>query len=152
MLFIRHLFIIVALVPMFGCTAVKVQPLETVEKIKHVCIEDGKEMCFDGQMIGVIRDGFGRHDITTQVYSDNLPSQCEYNLTYMCNQTWDMAMYMYHAELRLYHMQTQIGYAEYHLNGKGGFSLMKWQNTKTKMDPIIDEMLKNYPIVNPNPK
>ena len=104
-------------------------------------------MCFDGDMMGVIRDGFGRHGITTQVYSGNLPSGCEYNLSYMCNQTWDMAMYMHHAELRLYQMHYQIGYAEYHLNGGGGLSLMKWQNAKTKMDPAIDELLQNYPIV-----
>jgi hypothetical protein len=134
----------------FGCTAIKVQPLETLTEIKYVCIEDGREMCFDGQMMDVIRDGFRRHGIATQVYSDNLPSECEYHISYMCNQTWDMAMYMHHAELRLYQKQFQIGYAEYHLNGSGGFSLMKWQSAKTKMDPVIDELLKNYPIVNPS--
>jgi hypothetical protein len=39
---------------------------------------------------------------------------------------WDIAMYMHHAELHLYRGWTQIGYAEYHLKGEGGFSLMKW--------------------------
>jgi len=28
--------------------------------------------------------------------------------------------------------------------GKGGYSLMKWQDTKTKMDPVVDELLKAY--------
>lgn len=148
MLFARCFFTILALVTMFGCTAVKVQPLKNESQITHVCVKDGKEMCFDGEMMGVILDGFGRHGITTQIYSGNLPSECEYNLSYMCNQTWDMAMYMHHAELRLYQMNYQIGYAEYHLNGSGGFSLMKWQSAKTKMDPVIDELLQNYPIVN----
>jgi hypothetical protein len=117
-------------------------------RITHVCVKDGKEMCFDGEMLGVILDGFGRHGITTQVYSGNLPTDCEYNLSYMCNQTWDMAMYMHHAELRLFQKNFQIGYAEYHLAGGGGLSLMKWQSAKTKMDPVIDELLQNYPIVN----
>jgi len=33
--------------------------------------------------------------------------------------------------------------AEYHLRGGGGLSLMKWQSTKSKIDPVIDELLKN---------
>jgi hypothetical protein len=37
----------------------------------------------------------------------------------------------------------QIGYGEYHLIGKGGLSLMKWEETKTKMDPMIDALLWN---------
>ncbi len=147
MFFARYSFAILALVSVFGCTSVNVQPIKNQVQITHVCVKDGKDMCFDGEMMGVIRDGFGRHGITTQVYSGDLPSECEYNLSYMCNQTWDMAMYMHHAELRLYQTHYQIGYAEYHLNGGGGLSLMKWQNAKTKMDPVIDELLQNYPIV-----
>lgn len=150
MVLIRSIFIILAFVSAFGCTAVQVRPVDTKLEIKHVCIEDGQQKCFDGEMMGVIRDGFERHGITTQIYTGNLPSECKYHLTYMCNQTWDMAMYMHHAELRLYRSQAQIGYAEYHLKGGGGFSLMKWESTKKKMDPVIDELLSNYPIVNPN--
>lgn len=96
--------------------------------------------------MGVIRDGFERHGITTQIYIGDLPSECEYHLSYMCERTWDMAMYMHHAELRLYRAQTQIGYAEYHLKAKGGWSLMKYKSTETKMEPVIDELLSGYPI------
>ena len=52
-----------------------------------------------------------------------------------------MATYLHHAELRLEKNGNKIGYAEYHLNGKGGLSLTKWQSTKTKMDPIVDQLL-----------
>lgn len=149
-MFFRYSFTVLALMSIFGCTAVKVQPLKSEAKITHVCVKDGKEMCFDGEMMGVILDGFQRHGITTEVYSGNLPPECEFNLSYMCNQTWDMAMYMHHAELRLYQKHYQIGYAQYHLNGSGGLSLMKWQSAKTKMDPVIDELLQDYPIVNTN--
>lgn len=31
---------------------------------------------------------------------------------------------------------------ESHLVGKGGLSLTKWASTKSKMDPVIDELLK----------
>lgn len=146
MVSIRSLFIFLALVSVSGCTAITVRPVDTALEIKHACIEDCQQMCFDGQMMGVIRDGFERHGITTQIYTGNLPSECEYHLSFMCERTWDMATYMHHAELRLYRAHAQIGYAEYHLNGKGGFSLMKWESTKKKMDPVIDELLSGHPI------
>jgi hypothetical protein len=129
-----------------GCTSITVRPVVTALQIKHVCVKDCQQMCFDGQMIGVIRDGFERHGITTLVYTGDMPSGCEYHLSYYCEVTWDMATYMHHAELRLYRGQSQIGYAEYHLNGEGGFSLMKWESTKKKMDPVMDRLLSRYPI------
>ncbi len=98
-------------------------------------------MCFDGDMINVICDNFERHDISTKIYTNDMPSECEFHLSYMCNMTWDLANYMHHAELRLYHRKNQVGYAEYHLNGTGGLSVMKWNSTKSKMDPVIDELL-----------
>lgn len=142
----KYLFIFLALVSAYGCTNVKVQSVNTALEIKNTCIEDGQQTCFDGEMVGVIRDGFERHGITTQIYTGNLPSTCEYHLSYMCERTWDMAMYMHHAELRLYREQVKIGYAEYHLINKGGLSLMKYQSTKTKMDPVIDELLGGNPV------
>ena len=151
MVSIRALFIILALVSVIGCTAVKVQPVGAELKIKHVCIEDGKKMCFDGDMMGVILEGFERHGITTQIYTGDLPSECEYHLSYICERTWDMATYMHHAELSLYSNQVQIGFAEYHLKAKGGWSVTKYESTKKKMDPVIDELLSDYPVAKKAP-
>src|SRR4030042_6730805 len=109
MTLIRIFFIMVAFVLATGCTAIAVRPVNATLDIKHVCIMDGQQMCFDGQMLGVIRDGFERRGITTEVYVGNLPSQCEYNLSYMCERTWDLGTYMNHAELRLYRGNAQIG-------------------------------------------
>ena len=151
MISIRTVLLFAVMMSAFGCTAVTVRPVETELEIKHVCIEDGREMCFDGEMLGVIRDGFERHGITSEVYKGGVvPSECEYHLTYMCNQTWDLAMYLHHAELRLYHGRDRIGYAEYHLKGQGGLALNKLESTDKKMNPIIDELLKSFPIVNPD--
>ena len=92
--------------------------------------------------VNVLRDGFDRHGISTEVYAGAKPQHCEYVLTYTALRSWDFATYLSHAELRLERDGRQVAYAEYHLVGKGGLSLMKWQGTKTKMDPVIDELLK----------
>jgi hypothetical protein len=132
-----------------GCTTVTVSPVKIdAAAIKHVCIENGEQMCFDGQMLGIIRDGFERHGIRTEVYTGNRPSECSSYLIYMCERTWDLATYMHHAELRLYSDNAQVGYAEYHLTGQGGLALTKFAGTKDKMDPVIDELLKDYPLSN----
>jgi hypothetical protein len=129
------------LVLSYGCSTVTVRPVSVSAPIKHVCIEDGSQMCFDGQLIGVIRDGFERHGITSEIYSGKAPANCKYTLAYMCERTWDFSTFMRHAEIRLYQDLSQIGYAEYHLPGKGGLDFSKWENTKSKMDPLIDRML-----------
>jgi hypothetical protein len=38
-----------------------------------------------------------------------------------------------------------IGSAHYHMTGHGGLSLAKREGTHSKIDPVIDEMLHNYP-------
>lgn len=147
MVLFRYLSVLVVLFLLSACTAITVRPVEPTFEMKHVCIKDCHDKCFDGAMLGIIQDGFDRHGITTQDYSDNLPSECEYHLSYYCERTWDMATYVHHAELRLYKGQNQIGYGEYHLKGKGGFSLKKYNSTKMKMDPVIDKLLNEYPVV-----
>jgi len=128
-----------------GCSAVTVNPVDSTSEITHVCIKDCSDKCFDRRMLYLIQDGFQRNGVTTEVYNCELPSTCEYSLTYSCERAWSMATYLGHAEIQLYHGKSQIGNAEYHLKGKAGFALNDWENTKSKIDPIIDEMLNGLP-------
>jgi len=36
-------------------------------------------------------------------------------------------------------------YAEYHLRGGGGYALTKYEGTGTKMKPVMDQLLAEYP-------
>jgi hypothetical protein len=141
----KHLlrvFIVAVSLSLTACTSVTVRPLDPALTIRHVCIQDNPKVLVS-DFVPVLRDGFDRHRITTEVYSGTKPGNCEYVLTYTALRSWDFAPYLSHAELRLEKDRRQIAYAEYHLIGKGGFSLMKWQGTKAKIDPVIDELLKN---------
>jgi hypothetical protein len=148
---VRWIFIYLFLALASGCTTVNVRPVDAALPIKHICITNCEAQCYDGSMPDVIRDGFARHGITAQVYDGLLPAGCEYHLTYYCERDWDLAMIMTHAEVRLHRGSAEIGYAEYHLIGKGGFSLMKYQSTRTKMDPVIDELLPGRTALRPRP-
>jgi hypothetical protein len=127
-----------------GCTAVTVKPVDSSLNIMHVCIKDCSEECFDRRILYLIQDGFQRHGITTEVYNSELPSECEYTLTYYCERARKMATYLRHAEIRLHHGKSEIGNVEYHLRGKGGFALNTWENTKSEIDPLIDELLSGF--------
>lgn len=136
-------FIVFGLCILSGCTAIHVQAVDPSAKLLHVCIQENP-MVEVSDFIQVIRDGFDRHGISTEVFSGSKPDRCEYILTYTALRSWDLTPYLSHAELRLEKDGRQVAYAEYHLRGKGGFSLMKFQGTKDKIDPVIDEMLKAY--------
>lgn len=127
---------------MAGCTSVNVRPVSSELNITDVCVEENPKVIV-GDFLSVVRDGFDRHGIATKVVDRPAPNECEYVLTYTALKNWDLGTYMHHAELRLERGGRTVGFAEYHLAGKGGLSLMKWQSTKTKIDPVIDELLAN---------
>ncbi|MBF0384422.1 MAG: hypothetical protein HQL27_00985 [Candidatus Omnitrophica bacterium] len=127
-----------------GCTSIQVQPVDSSLKINHVCIEENPKVTMMGGFVDMLREGFSRHGISTEVYSGKTPETCEYVLTYTALHSWDVSIYLSDAELILKKDGKQIASAKYHLTGKGGFSLMKWKSVKSKMDPVIDELLKNY--------
>ena len=127
----------------WGCTAVTVRPVDRAVQLKHVCIQENPKVWVEN-FLPVLRDGFDRHGISSEVFSGSAPSHCEFVVTYTALQSWDFANYLSHAELSLERRGRQIAFAEYHLRGKGGLSLMKWQSTRTKMDPVIEELLGAY--------
>ena len=128
-----------------GCTSISVRPIDSGINITNVCIEENPKVIV-GEFLTVVRNGFDRHGIDTKVVATPAPKECEYVLTYTALKGWDIAPYMHHAELRLERNGQFIGSAEYHLTGKGGLDLTKWDSTKSKMDPVIDELLRNFPI------
>ena len=144
--------LLVALLAVFmlGCTAIKVQPVNNVKQIQHICIEENPLVKVK-DFLSVLDDTIQNNLITTEIIrKGNKAHQCEYRVTYTALRSWDFVPYMYRAEIRLYHRFKRIGYAEYRLRLKGGFSLFKWQGTKAKITPIINRLLAEKNTVNTN--
>ena len=123
-----------------GCTSVTVKPVSAENRIEHICIEDNPRVQV-GDFVDVMKEGFQKHGITSQVYKDNAPAKCLYTSTYTARRTWDMAMYMTDAQIDILRDGRPIASANYHLKGKGGFALNKWAGTRTKILPVIDTLL-----------
>lgn len=136
----RSLAALAAIVVTAGCTSVSVRPVSSNVELHDVCVVDNPKVIVS-DFIPVLRDGFSRHNIATTVVDESRAKACSVTLTYTALRSWDFKPYLSHAELRLWRDGIQIGFAEYHLNGKGGFDLGKWRGTKAKMDPVIDKLL-----------
>jgi hypothetical protein len=124
-----------------GCTSISVRPVDHSLGMRHVCIQENSRVRVV-DFVPVLRDGFDRHGVATEVFTGLKPERCEYVLTYTALRSWDFSPYLSHAELKIEKDGRQVAYAEYHLKGKGGLSLTKWASTREKMDPVIDELFK----------
>ncbi|MGM0954251.1 MAG: Sbal_3080 family lipoprotein [Pseudomonadota bacterium] len=140
----KRVLLILALTSISACTSIKVNKLDPKEyKVHHVCIENNSKVIVS-EFPGVIEKGLRRHGITSEVYNGEMPRHCEYYLKYTALKTWDIGMYLHHAELHLFSEYKKIAYAEYHLKGKGGLALNKWESVESKMDPVINQLLSGY--------
>ena len=133
----------VLLLGLSGCTAVDVMPVDSSIKLNHVCIEHNTRVQV-GNFVSVLQNGFDRHGITTEVVPGDAARRCEFVLYYTALRSWDISPYLSHAELRLRRNRHLIASADYHLRGKGGFSLTKWSGTESKIGPVVDELLSGY--------
>lgn len=122
-----------------GCTTVQVRPIPQDTQITKICIEENARVAVS-DFVTVLVDGLARNGITSEVYKDSRPERCEYRLWYTATRKWDVTPYLDHAELRLDRHGQIIATATFHLTGGGGLDPNKWASTKTKMDPVIDEL------------
>ena len=136
----KGIFISVFSLWLVACTSIQVQPIGSTLNPVKICIEENPKVIV-ADFLSVVRNRIEYHGIETEVYESEIPQGCEYTMIYTALKNWDLGTYMHHAELRLEKDGRKVGYAEYHLNNKGGISLMKWQGTKTKMDPVVDRLL-----------
>ncbi|MDV7340121.1 Sbal_3080 family lipoprotein [Terasakiella sp. A23] len=78
--------------------------------------------------------------ISTRIYDGRLPEDCEYNLSYTANWSWDGGMYLRYNKIDVFKGRTPVGSAEYKA---GLMSLAKWGKTETKVGPLIDQLFPN---------
>jgi hypothetical protein len=133
-----------SLLLLLGCTSITVEPVPASEGLRNVCIERNPEVIID-DFLDVLRVGFLRHGIESEVVEQPAPERCEFVLRYTALRSWDIATFLSHAELYLERSGRPIAHAIYHLRAKGGYALTKYQSTRKKMNRVIDELLAQYP-------
>lgn len=138
----RNSVILFAAMTLFvsGCTSINVRPVSSDEKMTAVVIRTNPRVTIS-DFLDVLDDGFERHGIAATIVPENADVKDAYVVTYTAGRRWDMAPYLTQATITIDKQGRRIAYAEYHLRNGGGLSLTKWESTRTKVDPIIDELL-----------
>ena len=141
-------FLLLPLLCLTGCTSISVKPVSSSLHLTHVCIQKNPQ-AEEADFLDVVREGFERHGISTEIFQDSKPSNCEYVVTYTALRSYDMVMFLSHAELKLKKDGIELASAVYHLKRgllgfSGGLDPSKFQGTKSKMDPVIDQFLAAY--------
>jgi hypothetical protein len=134
----RILIFAVALLLSACAAVVEVKPAEPTLAIQHVCIQENPKVAV-GDFLQVLRDGFDRHGISTEVFRDTKPADCEYMVTYVANNRWELRVFLSDAQIRIEKDGRYVASASLHY---GKWATGKDQSTKEKIEPLIDEMLK----------
>ena len=121
-----------------ACTSIQTTPLPYDPAIGTVkIIRNPKVKVSD--FLFVMRRHFSLHGIPTALVGEEYEAKDgEYTVQYTALRSWDFAPY--------------LSSAHFHLIGKGGFSFCKWDKTDTKLTPMYEKLLKNYPGTKPEQK
>lgn len=135
-------FSLLVVLAMTDCTSVSVRSVATGHDIKSVVIIDSPKVLV-ANFTDVLIDGFARHGIRAKVIPATVKPSGEYVVAYVAFRQWDMAPYLCDATIGIEKNWEIIATASYHLRGGGGLSLAKWNGTRSKIGPVMDELPKN---------
>jgi hypothetical protein len=138
--------IVLSLLVLAGCTSVDVRPIPASAKLDKVCIQFNSEVNVE-DFVSVVQENFFDHGISTVVYQSERPKGCEFTMVYSVDRWWDLKPYMVDARMTVNKADSFVGSGHYHLNGHGGLDLAKYAGTHSKIDPVMDAMLRDYPKV-----
>ena len=91
----------------------------------------------------MLEAGVARHGIDVRVVDAEGASECEFTLWYAARRRWDIRPVLGYAELRVRHRGETIGAATY--LSRPSLSPWKWRSTETKIGPVIDALLAQFP-------
>ena len=129
-----------------GCTSIEVEPLRYDPALKEIhLIENPKVVVHD--FVPVLEQNFSQHGIVIKRFSKFTQlGKDEYGIRYTAKQSWTLLSYLSEAAVEVYKGNELVAEGKYHLLGRSAcLSPLKWQGTETKMKPLYDELLKNYP-------
>ena len=130
-----------------GCsTNIEVSPLPYDENLKEISLINNPRVIVR-QYVPTLELYFARHGIGVKQVSEFTPlGPDEYGIRYSAKQSWTITTYLSDAYVNVYKGNKLVAGGKFHLvGGSFSLSLSKWNRTETKMKPVLEELLKNYP-------
>lgn len=122
-----------------GCSIKQtVEPAEIPEKTELCIIEntDTRE-----GFLKEFQSTLSARGIQHRVVSErNIPQSCEWTATYVAKWTWDLALYMSYAEIKIFHNGNLDGEAIYD-STRGGGNMGKFIDAEPKIQELVNELM-----------
>jgi hypothetical protein len=124
-----------------GCSIMQtVTPAELSSEITpEICLipAEGLREGFNTTYENLLKDK-GFH--TRQIPPGSSPSSCPLSTTYIGTWSWDMAIYMSYANIRVYQYGEEVGQAEYDSRWGGGRVIDKFINAEKKITELTNQL------------
>lgn len=136
---IKTAMLLVVSLMVSGCTI-----HQTVEPAQ---IDSGHRLCIVENP--AVREGFlpefisvlERKNIAYEVVGNSaVPASCEWVARYTANWSWDLALYMSYAEIKIYRNGSLDGEAIYD-STRGGANMNKFIDAEAKIQELVDQLL-----------
>lgn len=133
------LAVITASVVMSGCSIQQTIEKAELEKEAELCIVENS----------AVRKGFLAEFKTVltsmniphrMVNASSIPASCEWTTTYVARWTWDLALYMSYAEIKVFRQGNLDGEAIYD-STHGGANMSKFIDAETKIRELVNELM-----------
>lgn len=127
--------------------AVLLSSCSITQNVEPVEITNGSELCVIENL--EVRPGFlvelrsvlESKGIAYRMVSETaVPRDCAWTATYLARWTWDLALYMSYAEIRVYHEGSLEGEAIYD-STRGGARMGKFIDAEPKIRELVNELM-----------
>lgn len=119
-----------------------VEPVNSSKKIDTLCIKQNDRVLRE-DFLPKLESQIRAFGIKTSRYGLEKPSMCIYSMEYTANWSWDMAMYLVYANMRVYENDQLVGSVEYDARSGSG-RMDKFGETSTKINPLIKQLFAKY--------
>ena len=136
----KKVFVIVAVAAVLSACSIK-QVVEKAEipKKKLLCVVENKDV--RAGFLEEFKRVLNSKSIPYKMISKySTPSACEWTATYVARWTWDLALYMSYAEIKVFNNGRLDGKATYD-STRGSANMGKFIDAETKIRELMNELL-----------
>ena len=135
----KKIFVIVVAIVLTGCSIKQVVEKAEIPKEELLCIVENKDV--RAGFLKEFRRVLSRKSIAHKMISEySIPPECEWTATYDAKWTWDLALYMSYAEIKVFNNGNLDGKATYD-STKGSANMGKFIDAETKIRELMNELL-----------
>lgn len=135
----KKLLLLTSVALMSACTITQnIEPAE-ISKGSELCIIENSDV--RAGFLKEFRSVLSSKGINHKVVGEHsIPKDCQWTVTYLARWSWDLALYMSYAEIKVFHNGRLDGEAKYD-STRGGANMGKFIDAKSKIRELVNQLM-----------